>query len=59
MAKGLGPCRSKDRKMRDEVAGLMLRNLQEVFYERDAAPRVGWVRSIQAKDAEFFEEKGA
>ena len=59
MAKGLGPYRSKDRKMRDEVAGLMLRNLQEVLYETDAVPRIGWVRSIQAKDAEFFEGKVA
>ena len=59
MAKGPVPYRSKDRKMRDEVANPMLRNPQEVFYERDAAPRIGWVRSIQAKDAEFFEGKGA
>ncbi len=58
MAKGLWPYQSKDRKMRYEVADLILGNLQEVMYERDAGRRIGGVR-CQAKDAEFFEGKGA
>jgi hypothetical protein len=41
--------------MSDKVADLMLRNLQEVFNERDAARRIGAVKSIYAKEAEFFE----
>jgi hypothetical protein len=41
--------------MSDKVAELMLRNLQEVFNERDAARRIGAVKSIYAKEAEFFE----
>jgi hypothetical protein len=43
-------------KMSDDVADLMLRNLQEVFNERDAARRIAAVKSIYAKEAEFFEE---
>lgn len=38
-----------------ELADLMLRNLQEVFNERDPARRIGAVKSIYAKEAEFFE----
>jgi len=45
--------------MRYEVADLILGNLKEVLYERDPARRIGGVRWIQAKDAEFFEGKGA
>ena len=41
--------------MSDEVADLMLRNLKEVFNERDAARRIGAVKSIYATVAEFFE----
>jgi hypothetical protein len=41
--------------MSDKVAELMLRNLQDVFNERDAARRIAAVRSIYAKEAEFFE----
>ena len=41
--------------MSDQLAGLMLRNLQEVFNERDPARRIGAVKSIYAKEAEFFE----
>ena len=41
--------------MSDKVADLMLRNLHEVFNERDAARRLGTVKSIYAKEAEFFE----
>ena len=41
--------------MSDQLAGLMLRNLQEVFNERDAARRISAVKSIYAKEAEFFE----
>ena len=41
--------------MSDKVAELMLRNLQEVFNERDAARPIAAVRSIYAKEAEFFE----
>ena len=41
--------------MSDKVAELMLRNLQEVFNERDAVRRVGAVKAIYAKEAEFFE----
>ena len=41
--------------MSDKAADLMLRNLQEVFNERDAARRAGAVKSIYAKEAEFFE----
>lgn len=41
--------------MNDKIADLMLRNLQEVFNERDAARRIGAVKSIYAKEAEFFE----
>jgi hypothetical protein len=41
--------------MSDRVADLMMRNLQEVFNERDAARRIAAVKSIYAKDAEFFE----
>ena len=41
--------------MSDKVTDLMLRNLQEVFNERDAARRIGAVKSIYAKEAEFFE----
>ncbi len=41
--------------MSDKVTDLMLRNLQEVFNERDAARRIGAVKSIDAKEAEFFE----
>jgi SnoaL-like domain len=47
--------RGKDKKMSDQLAGLMLRNLQEVFNERDPARRIGAVKSIYAKEAEFFE----
>ena len=45
--------------MRDELADVMLRNLQEMSNEREAARRIGGVRSIQAKEAEFFEGAGA
>ena len=38
-----------------ELADLMLRNLQEVFNEKDAARRISAIKSIYAKDAEFFE----
>jgi len=41
--------------MSDKVTDLMLRNLQEVFNERDAARRIGAVKLIYAKEAEFFE----
>jgi hypothetical protein len=41
--------------MSDQLTGLMLRNLQEVFNERDPARRIGAVKSIYAKEAEFFE----
>lgn len=41
--------------MSDKVADLLLRNLQEVFNERDAARRTAAVRSIYAKEAAFFE----
>jgi hypothetical protein len=41
--------------MSDKDADLMLRNLHEVFNERDAARRIGAVKSIYAKEAEFFE----
>jgi hypothetical protein len=41
--------------MSDKVADLMLRNLREVFNERDAARRTVAVKSIYAKEAEFFE----
>ena len=41
--------------MSDKVADLMLRNLQEVLNERDAGRRIAAVRSIYAKEAEFFE----
>ncbi len=41
--------------MSDQVADLMLRNLQEVFNEKDAARRLGAIKSIYAKEAEFFE----
>ena len=41
--------------MSDKVADLLLRNLQEVFNERDAARRIAAVRAIYAKEAEFFE----
>jgi hypothetical protein len=44
--------------MSDKDADLMLRNLQEVFNERDAARRIGAVKSIYAKEAEFFEGEG-
>ena len=47
--------RGRDRKMSDKVADLMLRNLQEVFNERDAVRRIGAVKSIYAREAEFFE----
>lgn len=43
------------KKMSDKVTDLMLRNLQEVFNERDAALRIGAVKSIYAKESEFFE----
>src|SRR4029077_20872456 len=33
----------------------MLKNLQEVFNERDAARRIAAVKSIYAEEAEFFE----
>jgi hypothetical protein len=59
MAKGLGPCRSKDRKTCYELADLMLRDLQKVFNERDPARRIGAVKLIYAKEAEFFEGKSA
>jgi hypothetical protein len=45
----------KDKKMSDQLADLMLRNLQEVFNERDPARRIRAVKSIYAKEAEFFE----
>ena len=41
--------------MSDNVADLMLKNLHEVFNERDAARRIAAVKSIYAKEAEFFE----
>jgi len=41
--------------MTDTVVDLMLKNLQEVFNERDAARRIAAVKSIYAKQAEFFE----
>jgi hypothetical protein len=47
--------RGRVRKMSDKVADLMLRNLQEVFNEKDAARRIVAVKSIYAEEAEFFE----
>jgi hypothetical protein len=47
--------RGGDRKMSDKVVDLMLRNLREVFNERDAARRTVAVKLIYAKEAEFFE----
>ena len=47
--------RGKGRKMSDKVADLMLRNLQEVLNERDAARRIVAVKSIYVREAEFFE----
>jgi hypothetical protein len=41
--------------MSDQLADLMLRNLRDVFNERDPARRIGAVKSIYAKEAEFFE----
>lgn len=41
--------------MSDKVADLMLRNLQEVFNERDEAHRLNAVKSLYAREAEFFE----
>ena len=41
--------------MSDEVADLMLRNVQEVFNERDAARRIAAVKSIYANEAELFQ----
>lgn len=41
--------------MSDNVADLMLKNLQELFNERDAARRIDAVKSIYAEEAEFFE----
>src|SRR5260370_38882378 len=41
--------------MSDKVTDLMLRNLQEVFNERDAARRIVAVKLIYAKEAGFFE----
>ena len=41
--------------MGDKVADLMLKNLQEVFNDRDAARRMAAVKSIDAQEAEFFE----
>jgi hypothetical protein len=41
--------------MSDKVTDLLLRNLQEVFNERDAARRTVAVKSIYGKEAEFFE----
>jgi hypothetical protein len=46
---------AKGYTMSDQVADLLLRNLLEVFNERDAARRIGAVKSIYAKEAEFFE----
>jgi hypothetical protein len=52
-------CISHDRKgrekMRDKATDLMLKNLQEVFNERDAARRINAVKSIYTKNAEFLE----
>jgi hypothetical protein len=41
--------------MSDKVADLMLRNVQEVFNERDAARRIAAVKSIYAEEAELFQ----
>ena len=45
----------KDKKMSDEVANLMVRNIKEVFNEKDPARRIAAIKSIYAKEAELFE----
>ena len=40
--------------MSDQVGDLLLKNLRGVFNERDAARRIDAIKSIYAKEAEFF-----
>jgi SnoaL-like domain len=45
----------KDNSMSDALADLMLRNLSEVFGERDGERRLAAVKNLYSEDAVFFE----
>ena len=45
----------KDDFMSDTLADLMLRNLSEVFGERDAERRMAAIKNLYSEDAVFFE----
>jgi hypothetical protein len=47
----------KDNSMSDTLADLMLRNLCEVFGERDSERRMTAIKNLYSEDAVFFESK--
>jgi predicted SnoaL-like aldol condensation-catalyzing enzyme len=48
-------CQNRGRSMSDTLANLMLRNLTEVFGERDSTRRIAAIKSLYSEDAVFFE----
>jgi hypothetical protein len=47
--------KTKDNSVRDTLAHLMLRNLSEVFGERDSERRMAAIKNLYSEDAVFFE----
>ena len=47
--------KTKDNSVRDTLAHLMLRNLSEVFGERDSKRRMAAINNLYSEDAVFFE----
>ena len=47
--------KTKDDSVRDTLAHLMLRNLSEVFGERDSERRMAAIKNLYSEDAVFFE----
>lgn len=47
--------KTKDNSVRDTLAHLMLRNLSEVFGERDSERRMAAIKNLYSEDAIFFE----
>src|ERR1700730_2345746 len=50
-----GRCQRKDDSVSDTLADLMLRNLSEVFGERDSERRMAAIKNLYSEDAVFFE----
>src|SRR3979411_2692939 len=47
--------KTKDDSMSDTLGDLMLRNLSEVFGERDSERRIAAIKNLYSEDAVFFE----